>query len=114
MATKFPFGAAATEAVTGTGGSVEVEDHLTIITLSSLTGAATLNCTAGDTLTVGAMVIVKVVQGATGRNVTMGTLFDSSVADLTGVANDTDIITCFYDGTSLVGITDWVKIVDAA
>jgi len=114
MATKFPFGVAATEAVSGTGGTVEVEDHLTIITCSSLSGAATLNLTAGDTLTVGAMLIVKVVQGATGRNVAAGTLFDASVADLTGVANDTDIITCFYDGTAFVGITDWVKIVDAA
>jgi len=112
---KFPFGAAATETISGTGTkTATIVDNFTIIDLT-VTGAVTLNLTLSELLNTGAIVVTKVTQDATGRNVTMGTGYSATVPDLTGVASDTDLIVCFYDGTYLVPFTAaWQKIVDAA
>jgi len=113
--TKFPFGDAAAEAVTGTGAkALTISDNLTIVTCSSLTGNVTLNLTFDQGLEVGAKMIIHAIQGGTGRNVVLGTGFAASAADLTGVANDEDIIELFYNGTSFVNLSAWTKIVDAA
>jgi len=115
MAVKYPFGPADVQALTGTGAkAVTVYDLLTIINLSSMTGNVTINLTFGDALPIGARMVIKAVQGATGRNVVLGTGFGASAADLTGVANDEDIIELYYDGTSMINLAGWQKIVDAA
>jgi len=112
---KFPFGAAEVEAVTGTGAkAITVKDNLTVVNAASLTGNVTLNLTFETGLEVGARMIIHAVQGATGRNVILGTGFAASAADLTGVANDEDIIELFYNGTAMVNFSGWNKIVDAA
>ena len=101
--TKFPFGAPDTQAIAGTGAqAVTVSDNLTILELASLRGAVTLNLTFDQNYGNGARIIIRAIQDATGRNVTLGTGFAASAADLTGVANDTDIIELYYDGTSMV------------
>lgn len=113
--TKFPFGLPDTQAIVGTGTkAVTVFDHLTILELSSLTGAITLNLTFGQTYAKGARMTILVTQDTTGRNITLGTGFAASAGDLTGVASDTDIIELYYNGTAMVNFSDWEKIVDAA
>ena len=115
MAIKYPFGHADVQAITGSGANtVAVSDLLTIVNLSSMTGAVTINLTFGDALQVGERMIIKVVQDTTGRNVVLGTGFGASAADLTGVASDEDIIELYYDGTSMINLAGWQKIVDAA
>lgn len=113
---KYPFGAAEVEAVSGSGAkAITVKDNLTIIEAASLTGAATLNLTFETGLEKGAKMVIHVVQDGTGRNVTLGTGFAASAPDLTGVANDEDIIELWYNGTAMVPLTAaWNKIVDAA
>jgi hypothetical protein len=113
--TKFPFGLPDTQAIVGTGAkAVTVYDHLTILELSALTGNVTLNLTFGQSYIKGARMTINVVQGSTGRDVALGTGFAASAADLTGVANDTDVIELYYNGTSMIPFSDWEKIVDAA
>ena len=115
MAVKFPFGPPDVQAIVGTGTkAVTVYDLLTVLNLSTMTGAITINLTFGDAYPVGARMIVHVVQDTTGRNITLGTGFAASAADLTGVASDEDIIELYYNGTSMVNLADWQKIVDAA
>ena len=112
---KFPFGAADVQAISGTGAqAVTIKDNLTFLNCASMTGAITLNLTFGDQLNIGSRVIIKATQDATGRNVVLGTGFATSAADLTGVANDVDIIEVYYDGTEMVNLSGWNKIVDAA
>ena len=115
MAVKFPFGPPDVQAIVGTGTkAVTVYDLLTVLSLSTMTGAITINLTFGDAYPVGARMIVHVVQDTTGRNITLGTGFAASAADLTGVASDEDIIELYYNGTAMVNFSDWEKIVDAA
>ena len=113
---KYPFGAASVQAISGTGAQAAViDDVFTLINVSSMTGAVTLNLTFETGLQTGAQVIIHVVQSTTGRNVTLGTGFADSAPDLTGVASDEDILALVYNGTSLVPLTAaWNKIVDAA
>ena len=113
--TKFPFGAPDTQAIVGTGtNAVTVSDNLTILELSALTGAITLNLTFDQSIVKGSRMIIHAVQDTTGRNVTLGTGFAASAADLTGVASDEDIIELYYNGTAMVPFSGWEKIVDAA
>lgn len=113
--TKFPFGAADVQAIVGTGTkAVTVSDNLTILGLSTMTGAITLNLTFDQNYNIGARIVVHVVQDTTGRDITLGTGFAASAADLTGVASDEDIIELYYNGTSMVNLAGWQKIVDAA
>ncbi len=113
--TKFPFGLPDTQAITGTGAqAVTVSDHLTILELSALTGNVTLNLTFDQNFAKGSRMTILTTQGATGRDVALGTGFAASAADLTGVSNDVDIIEVYYNGTAMVPFSDWEKIVDAA
>ena len=114
---RYPFGAADVQSITGSGAqAITVDDLLTILELSALTGGVTINLTFESTppVPVGARMIIHAVQGGTGQNVTLGTGFDAAAADLTGVANDEDIIELYYNGTAMVPFSDWIKIVDAA
>lgn len=112
---RFPFGPADVQALSGTGTkAVVVDDLLTVINLTALTGTVTVNLTFETGLPVGARMIVHAVQGGTGQDVVLGTGFAASAADLTGVANDEDIIDLYYNGTSMINLAGWQKIVDAA
>lgn len=109
---KFPFGKitklapayAANQAIT-------IENMLTYIKLTALTGATDVDLIAAEGLEEGAEVIIDVIQGATGRNVTTTTGIISP--DLTGVANDRDRIKLTYIGGEFIGGA-WEKYYDAA
>lgn len=109
---KYPFGDATrlTPAHAATH-NITIENQLTFIKLTGMTGAPTINLTPGADLEPGAQVVIDVVQGATERNVTLGT--NIVALDLTGVANDRDRITLTWDGAEFIGGA-WQKIVDAA
>lgn len=112
----FPFGPADVQTNTSGTGTLTpvVANAKTIIKYSGLTGAITLNLDIDDNVPVGAELVIFVEQGATPRNVTAGTGFHTDAPDLTGVANDTDVLTCVYDGTSFIPVTAWQKVFDAA
>ena len=109
---KWPFGYATKLAPAAAAThDIEIENNKTFISLTGLAQATTVNLTADVELEAGAEVIIDVVQGGTGRNVTLG---DNIVApDLTGVANDRDKITLVWNGTAGVG-GSWDKVIDAA
>lgn len=111
----FPFGSADLQEPSAATGAtaISVEDTLTIVKLSGMTGAVTLNLTINDKLKTGSILKIIAVQNATGRNVALGTGFDATAPDLTGVANDRDCIECVYNGTAFEATTTWLKVVDA-
>ena len=112
---RFPFGSADVQALAGTGTkAVTIDDLLTVLNLTSLTGTVTIDLTFETGLPIGARVLVHAVQGGTPQDVVLGTGFAASAADLTGVANDEDIIELYYNGTSMINLAGWQKIVDAA
>lgn len=109
---KYPFGKATKLAPAYAAvQAITIDNQLTFLTLAALTGACELDLTAGDDLEAGAEVVIDVIQGATGRNVTL----DANIVapDLVGVANDRDTITLKWDGTAFVGGA-WAKVIDAA
>lgn len=93
--------------------ALEIENNLTIIKAPTLTGALEFTLTADPELRPGAKVIIDVTQGATGQDVTFAAGGDVVAPDLTGVANDRDIIELTWDGSEFVGGL-WQKVVDAA
>lgn len=116
--TRFPFGAADVQALVGADLAADVavtNGGLTILNIGTLSAAVTLNLDLLDDIPVGASLIVEVSQGATGRNVTLGTGFDGDAPVLTGVASDVDAMEFYFDGTAFVNKTAlWQKRVDAA
>jgi hypothetical protein len=113
--TKFPFADAIVRAEVGDANiSVDVKSTLEIIQISGLDAARTLDLVPSSDLMPGSKVVVDVEQGATAQNVAFGSTGSTIVAaDLVGVANDRDVITLMWDGTEFVGLSAWVKIVDA-
>lgn len=116
MATiKAPFGKPdyrTVDAPTAAGQDLAINSNDTVIKLTGMTGATTINAVADDQLEAGARLVVHAVQGGTGRNVTLGTGFTGP--NLTGVANDEDLVEFVYDGTNFVALSAWYKVVDAA
>ena len=113
--TKYPFGSPESTSITGTGTkAVVASDNLILLNISALTGAVTLNLTFDQSIQVGARIVIHAIQGATGQNVVLGTGFAASAVDLTGVANDEDILELYYNGTEMVPFSAaWAKIVNA-
>jgi len=109
----FPFGAADLQTETNPTGTtaITVSNSKTIVVLDEPSGAVSLDITADDELPIGAELIIDCPQSATGRDVT----FNSGAvgAGITGVANDRDVVTLVYNGTTFLQ-TRVEKIVDAA
>jgi len=83
-----------------------------VLILTGLTGATTLNLTAGAYLPEGAELTVSVAQGATPQNLVLGTGITGD--DLAGVANDVDVLVIKYLGADAWTLVSNTKIVDAA
>ena len=73
------------------------------IRLSGLTGATTINLTAGADLAIGSDLIIEVTQDGTGRDLVFGTGITADT--LTGVANDVDVVILKY-----VAVDTWILI----
>lgn len=114
---RYPFGPADVITVPdGDLSGVAIQSNRTILEISGLTGAATLNLgDLDEEIIAGSELTIMVSQDGTGRNVALGTGFHAGAPDLTGVANDVDVLELFFNGTSFVPKTAaWNKIVDAA
>lgn len=96
--------------------SVAINNTLTKVKRTGGLGQAvtSLQLVANKDLMDGSLVIIDITQGATGRNVTLGT--NCVGPALTGVANDRDTITLQYDKAAdkFTATTVWQKIFDAA
>jgi hypothetical protein len=88
------------------------EDQDEVLLLSGLTGATTINLTAGSDLQVGASLTIEVTQGGTGRNLVFGTGITADA--LTGVANDVDVVILKYTAVDTWKLISNVKSVNAA
>jgi ribosomal protein L9 len=117
---KYPFGEATVSALADAATmNVTIQNSKTILKATAGFGQAVtgLSLTAHDELEDGAEVIVDIKQGATGRNVTFGSVGNAIVAPaLTGVALDRDVIRLRYDKTEdkFIALSAWQKVFDAA
>lgn len=91
--------------------AIEIDNNMTIIVAPALTGAIEFDLSAHAELRPGAIVVINVDQGATGRDVTFGS--EVVGAGITGVANDKDTVTLQWTGSKFRVISN-IKIVDAA
>lgn len=113
----FPFGAADQQTITDAATStVTVTGSFTVLSAGTISQAITaLSISAVDKLPIGSRLQIDIQQGGTGRNVSFGSAGDTIVApNLTGVANDRDIIELVWNGTDWVAVGAWFKVVDAA
>jgi len=116
----WPFAAADSQDLTDSDSvTLQINNAFTIVQSDTgdISQAITeLNVDANDELPVGSILIILIEQGSTGRNVTMGDEFDTVHApNLTGVANDKDLLVMYWTGTVWVAVTAaWQKILDAA
>ena len=95
---------------------VAVESREEYLQVSNgLSQTSTLNLTADESVPKGAKVFIDVQQGGSGNDLQFGSGGDTIVAaDLTGVANDRDVIELVYNGSEWVAKSDWYKVTDAA
>lgn len=114
---KFPAGNAKVVVMTDAATStIAIDDTFTIVDITGgLSQAVTgLSLTASVNLQVGAKIVLDLLQGATGRNVAFGSAGDTITApNLTGVANDRDVLELIWNGSDWVAVGAWFKVVDA-
>lgn len=99
---KWPFGAASGMALTASGvQEIKIVNDLTIIdgTTVPATGDRTLNISVSDTVSAGAMILVKSKTIATEK-----TVFGEKITgpEITGVAGKTKVATFVYDGSDFI------------
>ena len=107
---KYPFGAAAVEALSATGlQAITINDALTLIdgVTTEASGNRTINLTIGDEVKVGAKVVV-MTKSAAAQTETMGTGITGPVR--TGVAGKTIVAEYVYNGTAFLGAGAEVQI----
>ena len=83
---------------------VKVERDTTVIDLGTLSAASTLTLTPGDSLNVGAKVIVKATSDGTARNVTVKQDADTTVDTISGTASTTKAKQYVWTGTAWIVI----------
>lgn len=113
---KWPLGEADYQLANAATGTVtpSIKNTKTILKYTAPAGAVTINLDIDTEVKAGSELIIYVDQGATGRNFTLGTGFDTEAPDLTGVSNDSDVISLVYDGAAFLAKSTWLKVVDAA
>jgi len=113
---RYPWGPADVQTVDGATGTLTpaIKNSKTTLIYTAPAGAVTLNLALNENLQKGDTLFIDVDQPSTGRNFTLGTGFDADAPDLTGVANDRDVLEFEFDGTAFRAKGNWEKIVDAA
>ena len=111
----YPFGHADVQELAPGAETIKVVvDNIKTILKVGPTGAATINLAVAKSQRIGAELVIEVTQPTTGRNINLGEGFATSAANLTGVANDVDVLTLVYDGVEYRPTSTWQKVVDAA
>lgn len=102
-ALSFPFGNADVQALTsGATMAVTVKNSLTVINMTQMAAAGTLNLTLSGQLRVGARIIVKTSADGTNRAFTPGTLMTGQAVSI--LANKSFALEYFYDGSNFIHI----------
>lgn len=99
---RWPFGAGSTKTLTATGAqAITIDNNMTVIdgVTVSATGNRTINLTIGETIAIGAILIIKSKTDGTETTIP-GT--GMTGATTTGVAGKTKNILFIYDGTNFV------------
>ena len=81
--------------------AVTVERTHTVVDLGTLAAAATVNVTVGESVPVGALLVVKAKSDGTARDITWGDGMTAAV--LSGVISKTKVASFVFDGTEFVG-----------
>jgi len=116
----WPFAAADVEDLTDSDSvTLQPENAFTIIqadTGSISQNITELNIEADTELPTGSILMLLIEQGSTARNVALGDEYDTVHGpNLTGVANDKDLLILYWTGSVWVAVTAaWQKILDAA
>lgn len=84
--------------------TVKVERDTTIVDLGTLSAAATLTLTPGESLNIGAKVIVKAASDGTARNVTVKKDADTTVDTISGTASTAKAKQYVWTGTAWIVI----------
>ena len=84
--------------------TVNVERENTIIDLGTMDGATTLTITPGNSLNIGARVIVKAASDGTARALTVKQDADTTVATVSGTASTTKVKQFVWTGTAWIMI----------
>lgn len=83
---------------------VKVERDTTIVDLGTLEAAAELTLSPGDSLNIGAKVVVKAASDGTARAVTVKQDADTTVDTISGTANTTKVKQFVWTGTAWIMI----------
>jgi hypothetical protein len=110
MAISFPFGDAASEALTATGAqAITINEQVTYIdgVTVSATGNRTINLTIGSGVRIGARITI-----ASKTDATETTIFGTNItgATITGVAGKTKCTEFVYTGSAFVNVNTPVQI----
>ena len=84
--------------------TVKVERENTIIDLGTMDGATTLTITPGNSLNIGARVVVKAASDGTARALTVKKDADTTVATVSGTASTTKVKQFVWTGTAWIMI----------
>lgn len=99
----FPFGNADVQALTsGAAMAVTIKNSLTVINMTQMAAAGTLNLTLSGQIRVGARIILKTSADGTNRALTPGTLMSGAAVTIT--ASKSFALEYFYDGSNFVHI----------
>ena len=84
---------------------VKVERDTTIVDLGTLEAAANLTLTPGDSLNIGAKVVVKAASDGTASDVTVKQDADTTVDTISGTANTTKAKQYMWTGSAWIAIS---------
>lgn len=101
----FPTSELAEPVLESNAAEVKVERDTTIVDLGTLEAAATLTITPGDSLNIGAKVVVKAASDGTARAVTVKQDADTTVDIFSGTANTTKAKQYMWTGSAWIAIS---------
>lgn len=101
----FPTAELVEPTLSSNAAEVKVERDTTIVDLGTLEAAATLTLTPGDSLNIGAKVVVKAASDGTARDVTVKQDADTTVDTISGTADTTKAKQYMWIGSAWIAIS---------
>ena len=101
----FPTAELVEPTLSSNAAEVKVERDTTIVDLGTLEAAATLTLTPGNSLNIGAKVVVKAASDGTARAVTVKQDASTTVDTISGTASTTKAKQYMWDGSAWIAIS---------
>lgn len=101
----FPTAELVEPSLSSNAAEVKVERDTTIVDLGTLEAAAALTLTPGDSLNIGAKVVVKAASDGTARDVTVKQDAATTVDTISGTANTTKAKQYMWTGSAWIAIS---------